>query len=89
MQQDATQDAIPTVRLRTLSGPGLVLFALTATFAFVDWVMSIESKWSSTIFPLIVLIGQLLTAFALVTVMLSWLREHEWSRGEVCRLCRR
>jgi hypothetical protein len=73
------------VRLRTLSGPGLVLYALTGTFAFVDWVMSIEPKWSSTIFPLIVLIGQLLTAFALVTVLLSWLREQSPFREVVTR----
>jgi len=85
LQQDATDDPLPTVRLRTLSGPGLVLYALTATFAFVDWVMSIEPKWSSTIFPLIVLIGQLLIAFALVTVLLSWLGQRLPFRDVVTR----
>ncbi len=74
LQQDATPDPAPTIRLRTLSGPGIVIYALTATFAFVDWVMSIEPKWFSTIFPVIIVIGQILTAFAFVTLLLAWFR---------------
>jgi hypothetical protein len=74
-QQDASPDPRPTIRMRTLSGPGMVVYPLTATFAFVDWVMSIEPAWHSTMFLVIVLIGQILSAFAWVTLLLAWFRE--------------
>jgi hypothetical protein len=74
LQQDANADPVPTIRMRMLSGPGIVIYAVTGTFAFVDWVMSIEPAWHSTIFLVIMLIGQILTAFAFVTVLLAWFR---------------
>jgi hypothetical protein len=75
LQQDETTDIAPTVKMQALSGPGIVIVPLVATFAFVDWLMSIESAWFSTIFPLIILIGQILAAFAFVTLSLTWLRQ--------------
>lgn len=75
LQQDATVDLAPTRRLRTLSGPGIVLFPITGTFAFIDWVMSTEPEWYSTIFGILVLIGQVLNAYAWVIVLLGWLRD--------------
>ena len=77
VEQDRNNSPAPTIRLRTLSGPGIVLYPLTGTFAFVDWVMSIEPEWYSTIFPLIVLIGQVLSAFAFLTVVLAWAARDE------------
>jgi hypothetical protein len=74
LQQDATTDPAPTIRLRTLSGVGIVVYPITGTFAFIDWVMSIEPRWFSTMFAVIVLIGQILIAIALVTALLAWFR---------------
>jgi len=76
LQQDATVDPSPTIKLRALSGPGIVLVPLTTTFAVVDWVMSIEPAWFSTIFGLILLAGQILMAFAFITMMLAWVQPH-------------
>ncbi len=61
-----------TRRFRLLSGPGLVLYGFTITFASVDWVMSLEPKWVSTIFPPLYAVGQLLTglSFAVATLLL-------------------
>lgn len=47
--------------------------------------MSIEPKWYSTIFLVIVLIGQILTAFAFVTLLLAWLRDQAPFRKVVTR----
>jgi len=63
--------------MRTLSGPALVIYPLTGTLAFVDWVMSMEPDWYSTMFPVIVFIGQILTAFAFGILMLAWLGKFE------------
>jgi hypothetical protein len=62
-QQDETGDPALAGRMETLSGPGLVLFGATATFASFDWVMSLEPHWFSTIFGLSFMVGQVLTAF--------------------------
>ncbi len=49
-------------RFKAVSGPGLILYAFTISFAAIDWVMSLDPSWISTIFGLIILIGELLTA---------------------------
>ena len=85
LQQDATVDPAPTVRLRTLSGAGIVIYPVTATFAFIDWVMSIEPRWFSTMFPVIVLIGQTLIALTLVTMLLARFHGERPFQGFVTR----
>ena len=85
LQQDATPDVRPTIRMRTLSGPGVVIYPLTGTFAFVDWVMSIEPEWFSTIYLVIILAGQVLSAFAFVTLLLFCFRDDAPFRGVVSR----
>lgn len=74
LEQDTTESAGPTMKIRTLSGPAVGIVPLTASFAFVEWAMSIETHWDSTIFPVIILSGQILMAFAFVTIMLAWVR---------------
>lgn len=51
-------------RFRVLAGPGLVLFVLTVTVMAVDWVMSLDPHWYSTMFGVIVIGGQGLGAIA-------------------------
>ena len=75
LQQDSSSDPSPSLRARILSGPGIVIAPLIGTFAFVDWVMSLNPEWSSTIFPLIVIIGQFLTAISFATVLAVNLRQ--------------
>ncbi|MDQ6632194.1 MAG: hypothetical protein M3Y82_10645 [Verrucomicrobiota bacterium] len=72
LQQDATGETASTIKLRTLSGPGIVIVPLTATFAVVDWVMSIEPAWFSTVFAVILFAGQILITFAFVILLLAW-----------------
>jgi hypothetical protein len=74
LQQDQTADPAPTRRLRTLSGPGIVIYPLTATFAYIDWIMSLEPDWYSTMFPVIIVIGQFLSTIAFSIVLLGLLR---------------
>ncbi len=56
-------------RFKGLSGPGLILYGLTITFAAIDWVMSIDPSWISTIFGLSFLIGQVLSALCFAVVV--------------------
>ena len=56
-------------RFRTIAAPGLLLYALTISFAIIDWVMSLTPPWISTIYPLIYIVGQCLSAICFVVVV--------------------
>lgn len=64
-------------RLRRLSGPGLVIYAVTITFAAYDWLMSLNTQWFSTIFGLLVIAGQALSAVAFVILVAALLAKRE------------
>ena len=61
------------VRFRKLSAPGLLFLVLTVTFASVDWIMSLEPEWYSTVFGLLTVVGQGLSALALTVTVLAML----------------
>jgi hypothetical protein len=71
-------------RLRAISAPGLVLYVLLMTLAGVDWTMSRQPHWASTVFGFITVVSQTLTAlcFAIIVV---WIRA---SRPQVAALAR-
>jgi hypothetical protein len=66
-QQDEMADPTLLQRMRNLSGPGLPIYGLIATFACIDWVMSLEPHWFSTIYGMIFMVTQALAAMAMVT----------------------
>jgi hypothetical protein len=49
--------------IQNLSGFGIVFYAFTITFASIDWAMSLDPKWWSTVFGMIFMVGEVLTAF--------------------------
>src|SRR5215467_5374874 len=51
-----------TKKFKAVAGPGLILYGFTISFAAIDWVMSLDPTWISTIFGLIILIGELISA---------------------------
>jgi hypothetical protein len=83
LRQDTSLDATPLLKMRALSGPGIVIVPLVTTFAFVDWIMSIEPAWFSTIFAVILMAGQVLTAFAFIVILLAWLQNCPPFQGNV------
>jgi hypothetical protein len=60
-------------RFRVLSGPGMVLHVLAITFMSVDWVMSLEPHFYSTIFGVLILGGQGLSTLAFTILVLQGL----------------
>jgi hypothetical protein len=72
-QQDRSQDPALVDRLRRLSGPGLAVYGLTITFAAVDWVMSLDPHWFSSIFGVLVAASEALSALAFAIIVLAWL----------------
>lgn len=68
-QQDRSGDHEITRRLRRASAPGLVLFALTVTFAAFDWLMSLDAHWYSTIFGVYFFSGSMVAIFAFMSLL--------------------
>ena len=81
--QDRTAERRYSKNMTALSGPGIILFVLTTTFASVDWVMSLDAEWFSTIYGLIYVAGWTLSAFSLVIAVLVWLATRPPLEGEV------
>lgn len=77
LQQDRTNDSTVKKRLQIVSGPGLGALILTITFAAIDWVMSLDPAWSSTIFGLIFVASWSLSALAFGILSMSWLSKRE------------
>jgi hypothetical protein len=55
-------------KLQLLSGGGLVFYALSVTWTSVDWVMSLEPHWYSTMYGVIFMVNQALGALALAAL---------------------
>jgi hypothetical protein len=74
--QDESQPVPPGPmdrRFRVLSGPGLVLTILAITFMSVDWVMSLDPHFYSTIFGILTLGGAGLSTLAFTILVLQGL----------------
>jgi hypothetical protein len=68
-RQDQTGAAALTTRNVSLSALFLVVFAVTCWLASTDWIMSLEPRWSSTIFGVYNFAGIFLSALAAVSVV--------------------
>jgi hypothetical protein len=76
--EDSEGASLPlSLRMEAQSGIGLVLYGLSVTFASIDWVMSLEPRWYSTIYGLLFMVGQALAAMAFSIVVLIWLSDRE------------
>jgi hypothetical protein len=65
LAQDAA-DPTASPRLHALARGGLVATGLTMTFASIDWGMSLEPHWFSTIYGMMFMVGAALSGFAFV-----------------------
>ena len=77
LEQDRTAGRQFTKRMQVLSGPGMVLFVFTVTFASIDWLMSLDPEWSSTIYGFIFVAAWSLSALAFVIAVMAVLAKHE------------
>jgi hypothetical protein len=73
LEQDRTGDPRVAQRMQRLSALGLVAYGLTITFASFDWLMSISPDWYSTIYGVLIIGGQGLSAMAFLIVVIAWL----------------
>jgi hypothetical protein len=66
--------------VKAISGPGLIIFVFTVTFAAVDWIMTLEPHWFSTIYGAIFVVGQVLQTLAFCVALLAlWANRRPFS----------
>jgi hypothetical protein len=75
-EQDRTGDPALVSKFSRLSGGGMVVHWLILTFAMVDWVMSLNPHWFSTLWGMLFLVGQALSALAFAIVVLIMLSQY-------------
>lgn len=75
-KQDATADPRIKGKLANLSGPGMVLFFLTMTFAGIDWLLSLEPHYFSTMYGPVIMSGQALGSMAMIIAVMYLLTKY-------------
>src|SRR6202041_4179898 len=75
--QDRTGETRLAGVLEAFSGPGLILWGIAVTYSAIDWVMSIEPLWFSTIFGMLFMVIEALAAMAFVIFVLRLLSNTE------------
>lgn len=70
LKQDKAPHPDQIRKLRIISAPGMVIFAVTITFASFDWLMSLDAHWYSTIFGVYIFSGSFLSMLALITFII-------------------
>ncbi len=73
LEQDRTGDPLIARRMQVLSAVGLLGYGATVTFASFDWLMSLEPHWFSTIYGVLIMGGQGLSAMAFLIIAAGWL----------------
>jgi hypothetical protein len=74
MGQDASGEVAITGRLQTLSAPAMIWFGVSMTLATVDWIMSLDPHWYSTIFGVYYFAGSVVGILALLLVIVVYLQ---------------
>lgn len=73
LEQDKSGDPRISLKLARVAAPGLLLFALSITFAAFDWIMSLDPHWFSTIFGVTYFAGGFMAFFAFTILLTKWL----------------
>lgn len=73
-RQDASGDLATSARLRRWAGPAILVLAITQTFAAVDWIMSLEPHWYSTIFGVYAFSGSFVGFLAFLAIVVVAVR---------------
>ena len=81
--QDESGDPHLTTRMQTASAFAMVLYAFTQTFAVIDWVMTLEAHWFSTMFGVYYFAASTCGFFALLIIALHLLQRTGRVRNEI------
>ena len=69
VNQDETGERAATDRMQYWSGPAVMAFSLSLSFAAFDWGMSLAPMWFSTMFGVYIFAGGILAAHCVITLL--------------------
>ncbi len=75
LAQDQNGDAGLTLRMARVAAPCMLLFAFSLTFAAIDWMMTLDPHWFSTIFGVYYFAGCFMSFMALLALTLMWMNK--------------
>lgn len=78
-RQDETGSVDLAYNLNSLSAPGLVIYFLSVSFALIDWSMSLEPAWYSSLYGVLLIIGQGISVISFMILIAAMISR----RGEV------
>jgi hypothetical protein len=76
-EHERTGDPRLFKKIKGASAPALLIFVVTTTYAFIDWIMSLEPTWYSTIYGWMFTVSQVLLTFAFMIALLVLLSRRE------------
>ena len=82
-KQDESGDERISARLRGLAPVGIMLFALTTTFATIDWLMCLEPEWYSTMFGVYFFSGSVVAILSVTLLLVNFAYAQGALRGIV------
>lgn len=75
LDQDNGHTEGHTKGFKKISAPGILLFAVSITFASFDWIMSLDPHWFSTIFGVYIFAGSFLGFMSIMILILAYLKK--------------
>ncbi len=76
-KEDETKSTAISALLEKYSAPGVLIFFILMTFCSVDFMMTLEPYWYSTIYGFMMIIGWVLTALAIIIANTTILQQEE------------
>jgi hypothetical protein len=71
LTQTVEESRLVLEKASRFSGPAMVIFCLVVTFAAVDWMLTLDTHWSSTIWGLLFVAGWALSCFCFMVALLA------------------
>lgn len=81
--QDRGDGLAIAAKMRKVTAPALLLYAITVTFAAFDWLMSVSPHWFSTMFGVYYFAGAFQASLALLILVTLFLQKSGMLRGIV------
>lgn len=69
-RQDKGIDPLLSVKMKRISGVGMLMLFMTMTFAAIDWLLSLEPHFFSTMYGPVVMAGQALASMSFVVAIM-------------------
>jgi len=83
LRQDQNGDGALTLRMARVAAPGLLLFALSISFAAFDWMMSLDPHWFSTMYGVTYFAGSYMAFLGYVILLCLWLGRKGYLREAI------